>query len=134
MGRSAACKARTCATHAHQPRQERRHPGGFVGSGPGGQRQVIAFGKAQVNDLELVAALLLVADGAAHERGDTVELFLRPRLVSKQAHVSALAVFVGVVGGAAAFGGVGLIVGPVLLTLVSALLKFVEEMRLGRVD
>ena len=47
---------------------------------------------------------------------------------------SALAVFVGVVGGAAAFGGVGLIVGPVLLTLVSALLKFIEEMRLGRVD
>jgi predicted PurR-regulated permease PerM len=43
-------------------------------------------------------------------------------------------VFVGVVGGAAAFGGVGLILGPVLLTLVSALLRFVEEMKLGRVE
>jgi len=38
------------------------------------------------------------------------------------------------VGGAAAFGGVGLILGPVLLTLVSALLRFVEEMKLGRVE
>jgi predicted PurR-regulated permease PerM len=77
------------------------------------------------------AALFMLAWGALISVSDN---FLRPLLVSKQAHVSALAVFVGVVGGAAAFGGVGLIVGPVLLTLVSALLKFVEEMRLGRVD
>jgi predicted PurR-regulated permease PerM len=41
--------------------------------------------------------------------------------------VSTLAVFVGVIGGATAFGGVGLIIGPVLLTLVSALLRFIEE-------
>ena len=34
---------------------------------------------------------------------------------------------VGVIGGAAAFGGIGLIIGPVLLTLVSALLHFAEE-------
>ena len=77
------------------------------------------------------AALFMLAWGAFISVSDN---FLRPLLVSKQAHVSALAVFVGVVGGAAAFGGVGLIVGPVLLTLVSALLRFVEEMRLGRVD
>jgi predicted PurR-regulated permease PerM len=77
------------------------------------------------------AALFMLAWGAIISVTDN---FLRPLLVSKQAHVSALAVFVGVVGGAAAFGGVGLIVGPVLLTLVSAVLKFIEEMRLGRVD
>lgn len=53
--------------------------------------------------------------------------FLRPLLVSAQAHVSTLAVFVGVIGGATAFGGVGLIIGPVLLTVVSALLRFFEE-------
>lgn len=77
------------------------------------------------------AALFMLLWGAFIS---VIDNFLRPLLVSKQAHVSALAVFVGVVGGAAAFGGVGLIVGPVLLTLVSALLKFIEEMRLGRVD
>ncbi|MFM7625091.1 MAG: AI-2E family transporter [Gammaproteobacteria bacterium] len=74
------------------------------------------------------AALFMLAWGAFISVSDN---FLRPLLVSKQAHVSALAVFVGVVGGAAAFGGVGLIVGPVLLTLVSALVRFVEEMRLA---
>ena len=77
------------------------------------------------------AALFMLAWGALISVSDN---FLRPMLVSKQAHVSALAVFIGVVGGAAAFGGVGLIVGPVLLTLVSALLRFIEEMRLGRID
>lgn len=63
-----------------------------------------------------------------------VDNFIRPLLVSKQAHVSTLAVFVGVIGGAAAFGGVGLVVGPVVLTLVSALLRFAEEKRLGQSD
>ena len=77
------------------------------------------------------AALFMLAWGALISVSDN---FLRPFLVSKQAHVSTLAVFIGVVGGAAAFGGVGLIVGPVLLTLVSALLRFIEEMRLGRID
>lgn len=77
------------------------------------------------------AALFMLAWGAFIS---VIDNLLRPLLVSTQAHVSALAVFVGVVGGAAAFGGVGLIVGPVLLTLISALLRFVEEMRLGRID
>jgi predicted PurR-regulated permease PerM len=77
------------------------------------------------------AALFMLCWGAIISVSDN---FLRPLLVSQQAHVSTLAVFVGVVGGAAAFGGVGLILGPVLLTVVSALLRFAEEMKLGRVE
>jgi predicted PurR-regulated permease PerM len=72
------------------------------------------------------AALFMLAWGAVISISDN---FLRPFLVSKHAHVSTLAVFMGVIGGAAAFGGIGLIIGPVLLTLVSALLGFVEEAR-----
>ncbi|MGA1375916.1 MAG: AI-2E family transporter [Steroidobacteraceae bacterium] len=72
------------------------------------------------------AALFMLAWGAVIAISDN---FLRPFLVSKHAHVSTLAVFMGVIGGAAAFGGIGLIIGPVLLTLVSALLGFVEEAR-----
>ena len=53
--------------------------------------------------------------------------FLRPLLASQQADISALAVFVGVIGGVAAFGFIGLIVGPVLLSLIVALLRFAEE-------
>jgi len=54
---------------------------------------------------------------------------LRPLLVSKHAYVSTLAVFIDVIGSAAAFGGIGLIIGPVLLTLVSVLLGLIEETR-----
>ncbi|MFZ9478972.1 MAG: AI-2E family transporter [Steroidobacteraceae bacterium] len=77
------------------------------------------------------AALFMLAWGGFVS---IVDNFIRPLLVSKQAHVSTLAVFVGVIGGAAAFGGVGLVVGPVVLTLVSALLRFAEEKRLGQSD
>ncbi len=52
---------------------------------------------------------------------------MRPLLIGRHAQVSTLAVFVGVVGGVSAFGAVGLIVGPVLLTLIAALLKFAAE-------
>jgi predicted PurR-regulated permease PerM len=48
-------------------------------------------------------------------------------LISSHAPVSTLAVFIGVVGGASAFGGVGIIIGPVLLTLISALVHFADD-------
>lgn len=53
--------------------------------------------------------------------------FLRPLLIARHAPVSTLAVFVGVVGGVTAFGPVGLIAGPVLLTFMVALLRFAEQ-------
>jgi predicted PurR-regulated permease PerM len=73
------------------------------------------------------AALFMLGWGAFISVADN---FLRPLLVSTHAHVSTLAVLMGVIGGAAAFGGIGLIIGPVLLTLVSALLRFLEESQL----
>jgi predicted PurR-regulated permease PerM len=56
-----------------------------------------------------------------------VDNFLRPMLISGRAKISALAVFVGVLGGVPAFGPIGLIAGPVLLSLVIALIEFAEE-------
>ena len=52
---------------------------------------------------------------------------LRPLLISGRAEISTLAVFIGVLGGIPAFGTIGLIVGPVLLSLVIALVEFAEE-------
>ena len=52
---------------------------------------------------------------------------LRPLLISSQAPVSILAVFIGVIGGISAFGMIGIIIGPVLLTFISALLHFLDE-------
>lgn len=52
---------------------------------------------------------------------------LRPILISRQAPVSTLAVFIGVIGGISAFGMIGIIIGPVLLTVIAALLRFLDE-------
>ena len=54
---------------------------------------------------------------------------LRPILISGRARISALAVFVGVLGGIPAFGAIGVIAGPVVLSLVLALIEFAEEGR-----
>jgi len=52
---------------------------------------------------------------------------LRPYLTRQHAAVSTLTVFVGVIGGVVAFGLIGLVLGPVLLSLIVALLRFAEE-------
>jgi predicted PurR-regulated permease PerM len=55
------------------------------------------------------------------------ENILRPLLTAHHAEVSTLAIFVGAIGGAAAFGILGLVVGPVLLSFVVALVRFAQE-------
>ncbi len=54
---------------------------------------------------------------------------LRPLLISGRAKISALAVFIGVLGGIPAFGTIGIIAGPVVLSLALALIEFAEEGR-----
>jgi predicted PurR-regulated permease PerM len=54
---------------------------------------------------------------------------LRPLLISGRASISALAVFIGVLGGIPAFGSIGIIAGPVVLSLALALIEFAEEGR-----
>ena len=52
---------------------------------------------------------------------------MRPLLISSKASVSMPVVFIGVIGGVAAFGMIGVIIGPVLLTVIAALLRFLDE-------
>jgi predicted PurR-regulated permease PerM len=52
---------------------------------------------------------------------------LRPYLTQQRAEVSTLTVFVGVIGGVSAFGFIGTLIGPVLLALIVALLRFAED-------
>lgn len=54
---------------------------------------------------------------------------LRPILISGRARISTLAVFIGVLGGIPAFGSIGIIAGPVVLSLALALIEFAEESR-----
>lgn len=69
-------------------------------------------------------AIFLLVWGIGVSFGDNL---VRPLLVSRHARVSTLTVFIGVLGGAAAFGAIGLIVGPLVLTLAAALLDYVDE-------
>src|SRR4029079_2055539 len=46
-----------------------------------GDRRHWSVGKAQIGDLDLVTALLIEADGGAHQSGDPVDLLLAARLV-----------------------------------------------------
>jgi predicted PurR-regulated permease PerM len=57
---------------------------------------------------------------------------IRPLVVSSSSNVSTLLVFVGVLGGVSAFGFAGIFLGPVLLTLVAALLRYADEAGMGR--
>jgi len=56
-----------------------------------------------------------------------VDNFLRPLLISGRSDVPTLAVFVGVMGGLAAFGFVGLFIGPIVLGLLVALFRYESE-------
>src|SRR4029077_5809889 len=70
------------------------------------------------------AAIFLACWTAAMWVGENI---LRPLLTAHQAEVSTLAIFVGAIGGAAAFGILGLVIGPVLLSFVVALVRFAQE-------
>jgi predicted PurR-regulated permease PerM len=64
----------------------------------------------------------------------TIDNVLRPWLVSGRAQISALTVFIGVLGGVSAFGPIGIILGPLVLALIIALVRFTLEMRQAQVE
>lgn len=57
----------------------------------------------------------------------TIDNFLRPWLVSGRAEIGALTVFLGVLGGVSAFGPIGIFLGPLVLALAIALVRFSLE-------
>jgi predicted PurR-regulated permease PerM len=57
----------------------------------------------------------------------TIDNFLRPWLVAGRAQIGALTVFIGVLGGISAFGPIGVILGPLILALAIALIRFALE-------
>jgi predicted PurR-regulated permease PerM len=61
----------------------------------------------------------------------TVDNVLRPMLVSGRAQVGTLTVFIGVLGGVSAFGPIGVILGPLVLALIIALIRFALDERVA---
>jgi predicted PurR-regulated permease PerM len=72
------------------------------------------------------AAIFLLVWGIAVS---SIDNFLRPALVAGRAQVGALTVFIGVLGGVSAFGPIGIFLGPLILALVIALIRFALEGR-----
>jgi predicted PurR-regulated permease PerM len=61
----------------------------------------------------------------------TVDNVLRPMLVAGRAQVGTLTVFIGVLGGVSAFGPIGVILGPLVLALIIALIRFALDERVA---
>jgi predicted PurR-regulated permease PerM len=56
----------------------------------------------------------------------TSDNFIRPVIISRYTPVPTLLVFIGVIGGVAAFGALGFILGPLVLVLATELFRFAE--------
>lgn len=74
-----------------------------------------------------VAGLLLLGWGVGVV--SSADNLVRPLFISGRAQISTLPVFLGLLGGVSAFGPIGLVVGPVVVALTLALLRFAEESR-----
>jgi predicted PurR-regulated permease PerM len=60
-----------------------------------------------------------------------VDNFIRPRLVSGRTKVHPVLILIGVLGGLQIFGFIGMLIGPLILALMVALVKFYEEAHFG---
>lgn len=58
-----------------------------------------------------------------------IDNFLKPLLISGRAEVATLTIFLGVLGGVAAFGAIGLFLGPVVLSLALTLIRYTVTQR-----
>ena len=72
-----------------------------------------------------IKGLILLAWGLAIVH--PVDNLLRPHLIGSRTKLSTLFVFFALLGGLQAFGGLGVFIGPVVLAITLALLKFLRE-------
>lgn len=91
------------------------------------QKAADCYQIAQASDLLRVPAIFLVVWGAAVV--SSADNFVRPFFISGRAQIATLPVFLGLMGGLSAFGPIGMVLGPVVVALVLALLRFAEESR-----
>jgi predicted PurR-regulated permease PerM len=86
---------------------------------------LILDGKATRGILLLIYGATLVMN---------IDNFLRPKLVSGRTNVHPVLILIGVLGGLRVFGFIGMLVGPLILAILVALIKFYEHnyMRRGQ--
>jgi predicted PurR-regulated permease PerM len=79
---------------------------------------LILDGKATRGILLLIYGATLVMN---------IDNFLRPKLVSGRSKVHPVLILIGVLGGLRVFGFIGMLVGPLILAILVALIKFYEQ-------
>jgi predicted PurR-regulated permease PerM len=76
-------------------------------------------------DGKATRGILLLAYGATIVMN--IDNFLRPKLVSGRTNVHPVLILIGVLGGLRVFGFIGMLVGPLILAILVALIKFYEQ-------
>jgi predicted PurR-regulated permease PerM len=85
---------------------------------------LLLVSRGEATHAALLSAWCVVVVGA-------VDHVMRPLLISGRAQVPAVAVFIGVLGGLAAFGFIGVFIGPIALGLLVAIYRFETEARIA---
>jgi predicted PurR-regulated permease PerM len=79
-----------------------------------------------------IQALVLLAWGFVVVTG--ADYLVRPRFAGKGGNANTLLVLLSLLGGLRAFGAIGIIAGPVVLSVVTALLKMIREEQRGQTE
>jgi predicted PurR-regulated permease PerM len=77
------------------------------------------------------AVILLIVGALGISMADNI---LRPLLLSGRTSVSGLVIFLGLLGGVAAFGFIGLVLGPIILVITGSLLRIFTRPDLVEVE
>jgi predicted PurR-regulated permease PerM len=80
---------------------------------------LIAVGHTWAGIAELAYGALII--------GALVDYVIRPRLVATRNSIPALLTFIGLLGGTQVFGLIGLVLGPLIVTMCMAILKIYDE-------
>ena len=89
---------------------------------PAGVGQILDGNTAQGIGLLMYSSILVL----------NVDNFIRPRLVSGRTKVHPLLILIGVLGGLKIFGFIGMLLGPLILALLVAFIRFYEQAYLPR--
>ena len=85
----------------------------------------VPAGVGLIMDGSMTRGILLLIYGATIVMN--IDNFLRPRLVSGRSNVHPVLILIGVLGGLRVFGFVGMLVGPLVMAILVALIKFYEQ-------
>jgi predicted PurR-regulated permease PerM len=85
----------------------------------------VPAGVGLIMDGQITQGVLLLVFGATVVMN--IDNFLRPKLVSGRTNVHPVLILIGVLGGLRVFGFIGMLVGPLILAVLVALIKFYEQ-------